>query len=213
MLTHFRFELALDHSRGALFRHLSNALGGNAAVLPKPVVNGVRCTDDVAEAGQPAVGWEVLGVRVPRPEALESHLLRHAESESTPFRCRSDIMCEKYVMELRCVACDLSENELCHLIFGFVAGAAGVDDLRLLVETLLHIFAQDFAQGTVVLVPHVSVLHHRCPGHEFIFSPRARTKINNPVMKYYIFSVDYQKVENIFHIFRFPNLKDYDFFN
>jgi len=50
-----------------------------------------------------------------------------------------------------------------HLIFGFVASAAGVDDLRLLVQTLLHVLAQNFAQGTVVLVPDVPVLHHGCP--------------------------------------------------
>jgi len=66
---------------------------------------------------------------------------------------------------MECVACDLCENELCHLIFGFVAGTAGVDDLWLLIVALLHVFAQDFAQGTVVLVPHVSMLHHCRPDH------------------------------------------------
>lgn len=59
---------------------------------------------------------------------------------------------------------------MCHLIFGFVAGAAWVDDLWLLVVALLHVFAQDFAQRTVVLVPNVSVFHHRRPGHTLIFT-------------------------------------------
>lgn len=88
----FRFQLL----GGAVLGHLLQAGAGLATVRPKsvnlssnqicgtvsarrqlfvPIIPGVRRPNYVAESRQPVVRWEILWMRVPRPQALERQLV------------------------------------------------------------------------------------------------------------------------------------------
>lgn len=58
----------------AMLRHLTQPLAGQLSILPEPVVQCVRGTNDIAKSGAPAIRWKVLGMCVTRPLAFEGKL-------------------------------------------------------------------------------------------------------------------------------------------